>query len=35
MRRMNLAHDTKNPPGCPYEKPLTQQIEEYKNTIFS
>ncbi len=33
MIRMNPAHDTKNPPGCHYEKPLANQIEEYKNTL--
>ncbi len=33
MIRMNPAHDTKNPPGCHYEKPLATQIEEYKNTL--
>lgn len=31
MIRMNPAHDTKHPPGCHNEKPLVQQIEEYKN----
>jgi hypothetical protein len=30
---MNPAHDTKNPPGCHYEKPLANQIEEYKTTL--
>lgn len=33
MIRMNPAHDTKNPPGCHYEKPLATQIEEYKTTL--
>jgi hypothetical protein len=26
---MNPAHDTKNPPGCHYEKPLANQIDDY------
>jgi hypothetical protein len=30
MIRMNPCHDTKNPPGQHYEKPLYQQIHEYK-----
>lgn len=33
MIRMNPAHDTKNPPGCHYEKPLGTQIDEYKSTL--
>lgn len=33
MIRMNPAHDTKNPPGCHYEKPLSTQIDEYKKTL--